>query len=232
MKHLLAIICLAWVGLPAAASDFEWGVGLDLAIDLGDAGLEQGNANMGAGPVFRAPIRWTPRPAIALRADPFMSFHSGQDRVEWTQFDGHVEYASEDHWTLLTQFGVTLGPEVSPWSEAKVSPYAGTNLGVSWARHWHSFKGASAVLLDPKENDVGSGSNIDPYTDQMIPMVGFHTGIRIHDILPFAIEAELGYNVAFMRRAPLQKARPALDATRAAYGFNPLRIGINAVFVR
>ncbi len=231
MKQLLPIV-LGLLAHPALASDFEFGVGLDLAVDLGDAGLDQGDANMGAGPVFRAPIRWTPQPIIAVRADPFVSFHSGQDRVEWTQFDGNVGYASEDHWTLLTQMGVTVGPEISPWPQSKISPYAGTNVGVAWARHWHSFKGASAVLLDPAKNDVSSGSNIDPYTDQMVPMVGLHTGVRFHDILPFAIEAELGYNVAFMRRAPLKKARPALDAERAAYGFNPLRIGINAVFVR
>jgi hypothetical protein len=86
--------------------------------------------------------------------------------------------------------------------------------------------------MDASANDVQSGSNIDPYTDQVAPMVGVHAGVRIQDLLPFAIEAELGYNVAFMRRASLKKARPALDAARTAYGFNPLRIGINAVFVR
>ncbi len=231
MKQILPGLCSILFGLPVSADQFEWGLGLDLAVDLGDAGLEQGEANMGAGPVIRAPIRWIPNPAVALRADPFISFHSGQDRIEWSQFGGHVGYASEEHWTLLTQMGLSLGPEVSPWSDAKIAPYAGTQVGLAWARHWHSFKGASAVLLDPKENDVSSGGNIDPYTDQVSPVVGFHTGIRIHDILPFAIEAELGYNVAFMRRAPLKKARPALDAYRAAYGFNPLRIGINAVFV-
>ena len=232
MKHLFPALCFCALGLPASADEFEWGVGVDLAVDLGDAGLDQGNANMGVGPVLRAPVRWVPHPIVAIRADPFMSIHSGQDRVEWTQFDGAVGYASEDHWTLLTQFGFTVGPEISPWSEEKFAPYAGTNVGVVWARHWHSFKGPAAVLLDPGKNDVSSGGNIDPYTDQIAPMVGLHTGVRIHDILPFAIEAELGYNVAFMRRAPLKKARPALGAERAAYGFNPLRIGINAVFVR
>jgi hypothetical protein len=84
--------------------------------------------------------------------------------------------------------------------------------------------------LDPNENDLNSGSNIDPYTDQLSPMAGFHTGVRFTDILPFAFEAELGYNVAFLRAAPLKKARPALNATRTAYGFNPIRIGVNAVF--
>jgi hypothetical protein len=231
MKAFCAIACGLGLSGSAVAADIEWGIGVDLAIDLGDPGLNQGGAKMAPGPVLRAPIRWSPHPVVSLRADPFFGLHSGQDRVEWTQFDGNIRYASEDHWTLLTQFGVTVGPEVSPWPNAKVSPYAGSQLGFAWAQHWHSFKGASAIILDPQENDVSSGSNIDPYTSQIVPTVGFHTGIRIHDVLPFAIEAELGYNVAFMRRASLKKARPGLDATRAAYGFNPIRIGINAVFV-
>lgn len=231
MIRALALLMLA-APTTGLAAELEWGVGLDLAVDLGDPGIDQGKSNMGIGPVLRAPIRWIPHPIVAIRADPFMSIHSGQDRVEWSQFDGAVNYASEDHWTLLTQMGFSIGPEVSPWGEQKFAPYAGTALGLSFARHWHSFKGASAVLMDTGANDVQSGSNIDPYTDQVAPMVGVHAGVRIQDLLPFAIEAELGYNVAFMRRASLKKARPALDAARTAYGFNPLRIGINAVFVR
>jgi hypothetical protein len=187
---------------------------------------------MGVGTAIRAPIRWVPHSVVALRVDPFIALHSGQDRVEWSQFDGAVSYASEDHWTLLTQMGVVVGPELSPWAEQQFSPYFGTSAGVSLSRHWHSFKDGAAVLLDPAQNDVGSGSNVDPYTQQWIPMVGLHAGVRIEEVLPFAIEAELGYNVAFMRRASLKKARPALDAVRTAYGFNPLRIGVNAVFVR
>ena len=84
-------------------------------------------------------------------------------------------------------------------SKAEVSPYLGTSVGISWARHWHSFQGASAVVLDPETNSLDSGSNIDPYSDQLAPSVGAHVGVRLHEVLPFAIEAELGYNVAFMR---------------------------------
>ena len=228
---VLGCIACVWSGMSFAA-DLEFGAGIDLSTDLGDAGLDQGAANLGMGTALRAPIRWVPHPLVALRADPFFSLNKGQDRVEWSQYGGAVQYASEDHWTMLTQLGVTIGPEVSPWSEAALAPYAGTTVGVAWARHWHSFKGAGAVLLDPAENDVQSGGNVDPYTDQLAPSVGVHAGVRIHDILPFAIEAELGYNVAFMRRARLKNARPALNASRTAYGFNPIRLGVNLVFVR
>ena len=88
------------------------------------------------------------------------------------------------------------------------------------------------MLLDPETNDVNSGGNIDPYSDQVAPSVGAHIGVRFHELLPFAIEAELGYNVAFMSKASLSGARPALNAVRTAYGFNPVRIGVNAVFIR
>lgn len=216
----------------AQAADIEYGMGMDLSRDLGDARLEQGATQLGFGVGIRAPIRWSPHPVVAVRADPTLSFHRGQDRVEWSQFGGAIAYASEDHWTMLTQVGITAGPEVSPWHASKLSPYVGSAVGIGWARHWHSFQGPSAVLLDPESNDLSSGSNIDPYTDQMVPIAGVHMGLRIHDVLPFAIETELGYNVAFMREKALSGAHPALDAVRTAYGFNPVRLGVNAVFIR
>ena len=230
MRTLFAML-LAIAPVCAQASSFEFGGGFDVSTDLGDPGMEQGAAKMGVGPSIRAPFRWAPHPKVSLRSDAFFSMMGGQDRVEWSQYNGEISYHSEDHWTLLTQFGLSVGPEVAPWSAADVSPYLGANIGVAWVRHWHSFDGASAVLLDPNENNLDRGNNIDPFTDQLAPMTGIQAGLRFTDVLPFAFEAELGYNVAFMRRAPLKKARPALDANRAAYGFNPLRIGINAVFV-
>jgi hypothetical protein len=133
---------------------------------------------------------------------------------------------------MLTQVGISAGPELSPWHGQALSPYLGSSVGIGWARHWHSFQGPSAILLDPESNNLKSGSNIDPYTDQLVPTAGVHVGLRIHDVLPFALETELGYNVAFMREVPLSGARPALDAVRTAYGFNPVRLGVNAVFIR
>ena len=218
--------------LSAHAADFEVGAGVDISADLPDGGLDQGDAQMGAGVTLRAPMRWTPHPAVAVRAEPFVGVHGGQDRVEWAQYGGSVSFASEDHWTLLSQVGFRFGPEFSPFDGTPFQPYIGSSLGLFWARHWHSFQGASAVLLDPETNDVNSGGNIDPYSDQVAPSVGAHIGVRFHELLPFAIEAELGYNVAFMSEASLSGARPALNAVRTAYGFNPVRIGVNAVFIR
>ena len=231
---MILLVALAWVvGVPVAGADsVEWGAGLDVGSDLADASMDQGNARMGPGVTVRAPFRWAPASAVAVRADPFFGMHGGQDRVEWVQFDGSVPFASEDHWTMLTQLGLRLGPEFSPFQRPSMRVYVGSALGISWARHWHSFQGDTAVLLDPDTNDVNSGTNIDPYSDQLVPSVGAHLGVRFEDVLPFAIEAELGYNVAFMNEAPLSGARPALNAVRTAYGFNPIRLGVNAVFIR
>jgi len=226
----MVLLALLATSTTTMAGSFEWGAGIDLGADLGDSGLEQGAARMGVGPTIRAPLRWSPNPKVAVRSDVFLSMMGGQDRVEWSQYNGTISYYSQDHWTLMTQMGIHLGPEVSPWKDEKIAPYAGAHIGVSWVRHWHSFDGGAAVLLDPSENDLNSGSNIDPYSDQLAPMAGFLTGVRFTDLLPFAFEAELGYNVAFLQAAPLKKARPALNATRTAYGFNPIRVGVNAVF--
>ena len=230
MMRMLFAMFVGLVSVGAQASSFELGGGFDVSSDLRDPGMDQGATKMGVGPTIRVPFRWAPHPKVSVRSDAFFSMMGGQDRVEWSQYNGEVGYFSEEHWTLLTQLGVTLGPEIAPWSTADVSPYLGANVGVAWVRHWHSFDGATSVLLDPKENNVDRGSNIDPFTDQLAPMTGIQAGLRFTDVLPFAFEAELGYNVAFLRAAPLKKARPALNAVRTAYGFNPVRIGFNAVF--
>ena len=79
----------------------------------------------------------------------------------------------------------------------------GANMGVAWVRHWHSFDGGSSVLCDPKENNVDRGSNIDPFTDQWADDGNWR--VFVLHVLPFAFEAGLGYNVAFLRAAPLKK---------------------------
>ena len=228
IKQLTIVVGLL-LATDVQASPFEVGFGLDLSTDLGDPGLEQGDARMGFGPTLRAPVRWVGHPHAAMRSDVFVSMMGGQDRIEWSQYNGEVSYYSDDHWTLMTQLGVSMGPELTPWVDGSVVPYFGASLGVSWVRHWHSFDGAAAVLLDQTQNDLKRGSNIDPFTDQIAPASGFYLGARFLELLPFAFEAELGYNVAFLRAAPLKKARPVLNATRTAYGFNPVRIGVNAV---
>jgi hypothetical protein len=226
----LLVLCAVGCIPPAAAADLEIGVGLDMSKDLGDPGLALPESRMGVGILLRGPVRLALSDVIVLRADPLFGVSGGQDRVEWSEYGGRVRYHSQDHWTLLSQLGVVAGPELRPWPALSAMPYFGTSVGAVWARHWHSFSGDTAILLDSGDEGLDREGHIDPYTDQLAPMVGIHGGVRLADLAPFAIEVEAGYNVAFMSSAPLQKARPGLGAVRTAYGLNLLRVGVNAVF--
>jgi hypothetical protein len=72
MGRLLSI-WLLMAPMAATAGQVGWGVGVDMSVDLGDPGLDQGAANMGLGTAIRVPIRWVPHPIVALRVDPFVS---------------------------------------------------------------------------------------------------------------------------------------------------------------
>jgi hypothetical protein len=211
-------------------SDLEAGIGVDFAADLSNPGLALAESKMGGGLYVRGPFRWRLGNHIALRADPFVGFLGGHDRVEWTEYDGALRYYSDGHWTRMTQLGLMAGPQLDGPSEWSAVPYLGSAFGLSWTRHWHSFGGPSGVLLNPKDSGVERGGYVDPYTDQWVPMVGATLGLRLPTFAPFAMEVEAGYNVAFMSSAPLKKARPGMNAVRTAYGLNVLRIGINGVF--
>jgi len=211
-------------------ADFDVGVGLDIAKDLPDPGLDLPKSQMGLGVVLRGPVRLGLGRNVGLRADPLFGISGGHDRVEWKEYDGLVPYHSDDHWTLLTQLGVVMGPELRPWPDLPAVPYIGTGLGGVWARHWHSFDGPAASVLNPADEGLSKGGHIDPYSDQFAAMVAVQGGVRLPDVAPFAIEVEAGYNVAFMSSARLRKARPGIGAVRTAYGLNLLRFGVNAVF--
>jgi len=136
-------------------SDLETGIGVDFAGDLSNPGLSLSESKIGAGLYLRGPFRWRPGDHIALRADPFVGFLGGHDRVEWTEHGGAIRYYSDGHWTRVTQVGLMAGPQLDGPSEWSAIPYLGSAFGLSWTRHWHSFSGPSAVLLNPKDSGVG-----------------------------------------------------------------------------
>ncbi len=214
----------------AAATSIELGVGVDFIKDLGNPGLDLPESGTGAGVLVRGPLRVNFGETVGLRVEPFFGLSGAGDRVEWAEYGGAVRYHSDDHWSMLTQLGLSTGPELHPWDDWAAAPFLGTSVGVMWARHWHSFKQSSGILLDPTDSGIERGGYIDPYTDQLAPTVGVYGGVRLPDVAPFAIEVEAGYNVAFMSSAPLKKARPGLGAVRTAYGLNHLRFGVNLVF--
>jgi hypothetical protein len=212
---------LAW---PAWAG-WETGVGLELTKDLSDRSIDLPATNMGTGILVRSPnrLRWGDK--FALRGDFSLGMSWGQDRVEWRAYEATVPVYSDDHRTTLTTMGLMFGPEISPWPEAKLSPYLGSEMGIIWARHWHRFDGQDERLLGL----AGGGEGIHPYTTQTETAVDLHGGARVELPGRLAMEVEAGYNVALMREARLAKAPDALEAVRIAYGLNQLRIGVNLV---
>jgi hypothetical protein len=222
--RLICLMLLLGLGGSARAG-WEAGIGLDLSRDLSDAGSTLADATMGTGGVLRAPVRRRLGPQIALRADIGLGLARGQDRVEWLAYEGLVPMVSTDHGTTATTLSTGLGPELSPFPEAVVSPYLGTQVGVLWAAHWHRFDPRSAELMGLADPEGGR----HPYTTQFAPMVELHGGGRMELSGGLAIELEAGYNVAFLRQARLSQAPAALEAVRTAYGLNQLRLGLNLV---
>lgn len=215
---------------PAQAADLALAVGADLLADPSDAvdGLSDSKAGMGGG--LRVPVRIGLGQGAWLRASLHTTLSRGQDRVEWSQYDGAVRYYSDDHWTLVNSTALLVGPQADLGRSDAVRPYLGAQVGGALVTNWHSFSGDSAVLLDPDQGDVTSGSHIDPFTRQLAPMVDLFAGARLMPSSPVAIEVEAGYSVSFLDQVALQKSRPELGAIRTAYGLNAVRVGVAAAF--
>ena len=66
----------------------------------------------GPGPTLSIPVRASVADGFFLRGGLELGVNSGQDRVEWQRLDGAVTVYSDEHWTLLTDLGLLVGPEV------------------------------------------------------------------------------------------------------------------------
>jgi len=226
-----ALLALAACALPArAAAPVRLGFGLDLVSDPADVvdGLSQSRAGTGTG--LRVPLRVGLGGAASLRATLQSSLTRGQDRVEWSEQDGAVRYYSDEHWTLVNDSALLLGPELELGQSSKLRPYLAAQVGAGLVTNWHSFHDASAVLLDPNQGDPSQGSYIDPWTRQLAPMTDLCAGLRLAPTRPVAIEVEAGYTISFLDEVALHKARPELGAIRTAYGLNAIRLGLAATF--
>ncbi len=215
---------------PAARADVTLGVGADFVSDPSDLVDPVSDTRLGTGGQLRLPVRVGLGEAAWLEIALRTSLSSGQDRVEWTQYDGAVTYYSDTHWTLVNNTALLVGPVVDLTHKPALQPFLGARVGAGLVTCWHSFHDDAAVLLDPSQGDVTSSSYIDPYTQQLAPLGDLSAGLRFGSIAPFAIELEAGYTVSFLAEAPLKKSRPELAAVRTAAGLNALRIGVTASF--
>lgn len=223
------VIALLFSG-SAHGADLRLGIGADFVADPAGQIEDLSGSKTGLGAALRAPFQLGLGHGAALRLTLASSLSRGQDRVEWQQYDGAVTFYSDDHWTLVNNTSLTLGPTVDLGGWEGPMPYLGAGVGFGLVTHHHSFSGDSAVLLDPDQGDLSSGTHIDPYTRQLAPQAELLGGVRIPASSGFAIEVEAGYTVSFLAEAALTKARPELDATRVAHGLDAMRIGLAAAF--
>jgi hypothetical protein len=132
---------------------------------------------------------------------------------------------------MFVAVAVSAGADFLLPVPGKVAPYLGADLGVAWVGTFHSFGGPTEVLLDPEQNNLESGSNIDPWTSQATFVTDLHGGVDLPVGERVALWVETGYSVAFLNSRELRKTPPELDATRDPYGWNAFRIGAGVSFV-
>lgn len=215
-------------GAPARA-EVELGLGLDFATD-GPASATSTDARTGPGGGLRVPLRLGLGEGAWLEVALHGHLGRGQDRVEWTQYDGAVRYYSDDHWTLVQRTALLVGPVVDLGRSERLQGKLGARAGAAAVAFWHSFHGDAAVLLDPTLGETDHDGAIDPYSLQAAPVADLSAGLRVGAAAPFAIELEAGYTVSFLSEAALEKARPELQAVRTATGLDAFRFGVGAIF--
>ncbi len=224
MRTALLTTAVLLVAHPALAAEVEVGVGAGLAKDLGDR-VSRDYARFGLGPNLLVPVRVALSPHAAVRATARAELGVGSDRVTWVRdIDGRdVRVGSDDHWAMVAAGGLTVGPELRLPVDGPVAPVLGAEAGAAWIGTYHSFSGESAVILDPKQNDLDDPGNVDPFTTNLTVLSDVHAGVVSTGDGP-GFWAEVGYAAAYVRGAGLRKSVGALDARREAYGWNPLRV--------
>lgn len=227
---MLHLLLLSLVASPARAG-VSLGVSAGVQRDLTDKAFPEERSSWGAGPLARLPLRFGlgDRPGFAgaasLRATPFFGMATGYDTLVWTDYGGSVTYVSRDHDSAVRQLGLELGPELAlRGGDARLRPYFGVEGGVAWVSHTHDLQGDVAEALG------GSASGANPGTSQVAPRAGAHAGLRFHVSSSFALEAEAGYSVSFLKEAALTDTPERLGAVRAAYGWNAVSAGLCASF--
>lgn len=224
-------LLLLFAALSPAHAGVSLGVGLGVERDLADNAFSEERASWGAGPSARLPLRiglgdqGAYGGAATLRITPHYAQAGGYDTLVWEDYGGAVTYVSNDHDSVVRQAGLVVGPEVAlGGSDARFRPYLGADAGVAFFSHGHTLTGAAAESLG------GSASGASPSTAQLVPQAGAHLGLRILVSSSFALEAEAGYNVSFLKEAELADTPSRLGAVRAAYGWNAVSAGLGASF--
>lgn len=224
---MIALLCFLTTAFAADAGEVRLGIEAGIVKDLPDA-TSGDSTRFGVGPTLAVPLLVHVAPNARLRAAVSAQMATGSDRVFWSvPVDGQtVELYDDDHWAMAAVGSGTLGMEVLLPLNTDIEVAFGGDVGVSWVGTYHSFSGNTRQLIDPDQNDLDDPNNVDPYTSQ----VAWRTGVDASVAVPVSERLHLtlrtGYSVAFVNTRPLQKSPAALDAQRAAYGWNPLSVTV------
>ena len=222
---------LAALALPgvSTAGDIELGVGAGVGIDLPDA-VSKDHTSFGPGLGLAIPVKIGVTDYASLRITGRADVAFGTDRVSWAvEVDGApVRLYSDGHWAMLAGAALTAGPEVIFPVDGAIRPYLGAEAGPTWVATYHSFGETTQLLLDSPENDLTDPNNVDPFTSQLALLTDAHVGISTGDAV--GLWSEVGYSVAWIPEAALNKSPAGLDARREAFGWNALRLGVGVRF--
>lgn len=220
---MFTVLLLIATALANEPGDVRLGVEFGIQADQGDR-VSGDYAQFGAGPVLAVPFTVALTPGTRLRTVLRAETATGTDRVTWNAPVNGSSTAlyADGHWAMAAVGSGSVGLEVLLPIRSSVEVSFGLDTGIGWVGTYHSFSDQTRPLLDEDLNDLEDPNNVDPYTSQVVwrnsvdAAVAIPVGERLH------LTLRAGYAVAFVDMRPLQKAPEALDAQRAAYGWNPL----------
>ncbi len=221
--------------LPASAlAGSSVGVGIAVSVDLPDSASlsEDGKryTRFSPGPSLQVPVRIELAPAARLRLAARFDFSSGSDRITWSE-GGVRFFDDEGHSAYLAAGALTAGAELAVPGDLPVTPYFGASAGVAWVGTFHSFHEDPIVdILDLEDDDLSDSGSIDPYTAQPCFIADVDLGFERELNEGLALWVEAGYSVAFVDTRPLAKTIPQYEATRSAFGWNAVRVGLGMAF--
>jgi hypothetical protein len=164
-----------------------------------------------------APVRIDLTPAAGLRGTVRIDATlPGNSHVTWLVCSQRAGEATRGG---LVALSAAIGPEVRLPIDGPVVPYAGAAAGLAVVHTWHNIE--RVELMDPASNNLDSGGNWDPFSQQLVFLTDFDLGATAGPLW-----FELGYTGAFVYTASLKRSTAALEVQREAYGWNAPRLGV------
>jgi hypothetical protein len=223
----------AWASLLFGSAHAAPRFGVGGAVGLQTDFLDRGRVDtrLQPGPVVAVPVRIAATPSVTVRTGLRFGFAQGVDTLTWgTTVDGFTARVEDDgsHKAFAVTGLAEVGLDVAAPVRGRVVPYAVVDLRGGFAGMYHALAGNSRVLLDPAQNNIGSPSNVDPYTTSGTLGGGLGLGVRTAlgggaaapREAPLSLEVEVGWSGAWWGAADVRKASPALDARREAFAWD------------